>query len=877
MQKLTPMMQQYLEIKAEFPDALLLYRMGDFYELFLDDAVKAAKILDIALTSRDKQAENPVPMCGVPYHAAENYIVKLVDAGHKVAVCDQVEDPRQAKGLVRREVTRVITPGLVVEQQNLAAASPNYLAAVAENSGRQGLAYLDISTGEFKVVELDAESTVFDEILRVAPRELLVDEHARPAWLDQLQRRFEVTVTFVDSDAFDRRRAEKRLIEHFKVHSLDGFGLQNMKAGIQAAGAILHYARANRLGDCSHVRSLLPYHPHDYMALDEATVRNLEIFRSATFGNRKGSLLDVIDRTKTPMGARKIQEWLRFPLLDLERILARQEAVGELVELPAVMARLADHLSRIQDMERILGRISVGSAQPRDLAALRKSLRSLPEIRKALAEHEGGMLKEISADWDDLSDLAERIEKTLVEDPPAAAAGGYIRADAHPELEQVTRLSRDAKGWMLNYEARERERTGIGSLKVRYNKIFGYFIEVSRANLSLVPDHYVRKQTLVNAERFITDELKTFESQVLEADARRMELEEAIFRELRNWLAGQGHRIQKMSRKVAELDGLHSLAETAALNDYRRPIVDHSGDLSIRESRHPVIEHFMEDGSFVPNDLELNQEAQQVLIITGPNMAGKSTILRQCALIVLLAQIGSFVPAERARIGIVDRIFTRVGASDDLARGRSTFMVEMQETANILRTATPRSLVILDEIGRGTSTFDGMSLAWAVAEHLHNYQGVGVKTLFATHYHELTELAERLPRVKNFNVAVKEWEDDILFFHKLVPGGTNRSYGIQVARLAGIPGEVIDRAREILIQLEAGKHGPPGGVAEALTHRRKVRAARPKEAGFQLSLFRPTAEWIQEQILALDLDRMTPLAALQTLYALKERLARSEL
>lgn len=899
--KTTPMMQQYLEIKAQYPDALLLYRMGDFYEMFLEDATVAARILDIALTSRDRSAENPIPMCGVPYHAAEAYVPKLVAAGYKVAICDQVEDPRKAKGLVKREVTRVITPGLILESQNLSADQPNYLAAVSvsESDGIAGLAYLDISTGDFRVIELGSKEDLVEEILRVAPKELLLSAEVETTWLSRLQRQLALLVVPVDGDHFDRSRAEERLIQHFRVHSLEGFGIHRMDRGIEAAGAILLYIRRNLLGSCDHVKQLVPYSRADYMVLDEATVRNLEIFQSQSFRGRKGSLLDVLDKTRTAMGARTIQQWLRYPLLDLDRIQYRLSAVAELVTHGDVRDLLRDILGKMSDFERLNGRVSTGTAGPRDLVALKRSLQLLPAVEALLAGLSGKgdgdgafqpgeatlsgtesgdgsvphLLDEILARWDGLQDVADRIEHILADPPPAGlSAGGAILPGVHAELDHYVRLSSDAKGWMADYEANQRQRTGIASLKVRYNKVFGYYIEVSKANLAAVPEDYFRKQTLVGAERFITEELKVFETQVLEADEKRLELEQQIFADLRAAVGAESARIQDMARRIGELDCISGLAEAAARHDYCRPELNNGDSLFIHDGRHPVIERFLPEGGFVPNDLELNQHDQQLLVITGPNMAGKSTILRQAALIVLMAHIGSFVPASAARIGLVDRIFTRVGASDDLARGRSTFMVEMQETSNILHQATPKSLLILDEIGRGTSTYDGMSIAWAVAEYLHDLQGVGVKALFATHYHELTELAASRPRVKNFNVAIKEWEGEILFFHKLVAGGVSRSYGIQVARLAGLPEPVTRRAGDILARIERGESFL---VPAGFVNRKRKPKGKIQEAGVQLGMFQTSMDWLRDQILGLDMDHLTPLAALQTLYALREQIRRT--
>jgi len=872
MNKITPMMQQYLEIKEKYPDALLLYRMGDFYEMFMDDAVTASGILEIALTSRDRQSEVRIPMCGVPYHAAEGYIAKLVSAGKKVAICDQVEDPRKAKGLVRREVTRVITPGLVLDAQNLAAKQPNYLAAVSNSTAgeRFGLAFLDVSTAEFKMVEIESREALVDELIRVSPRELLLSDDDEHPWAEELPKLYGIALTPLGADRFDGKRAEEALVGHFRVHSLEGFGISGMNLGIRAAGAILAYMQANLLGSCDHITRLLPYSRGDFMIVDEAGVRNLEIFHSQSFQGRKGSLIEILDETKTAMGGRKLQQWLRYPLLDLARITNRQEAIAELAANTPLRGEILSLLSRISDVERLNGRNSTGTSTPRDLVALKKSLQNLPALGAALAGLTSRRLSELRARWDDLADVAALIERTLVDPaPPGLAAGGVISAGVSEELDHFVRLSRDAKGWMADYEVQQRRDTGISSLKVRYNKVFGYYIEISNANLNSVPEHYFRKQTLVNAERFITEELKSFETQVLQAEEKRLELEQQIFADLRARIAREAGRIQAAADRIADLDCVSALAEVACRYDYCRPVMDESDAIRIRDGRHPVIEHYLKDGTFVPNDLDMDQRDQQVLIITGPNMAGKSTILRQAALIVLLGHIGSFVPASEAQIGLVDRIFTRVGASDDLARGRSTFMVEMQETANILHHATARSLIILDEIGRGTSTYDGLSIAWAVAEHLHDFQEKGIKTLFATHYHELTELARSRPRVRNFNVAIREWQQEILFFHKLVQGGASRSYGIQVARLAGLPEQVTGRAKEILQQLESG-HAPfaaaPSGTA------RRGRPAHDKEPGIQMSLFQRSPEWLRDRILALDLDNMTPIAALQNLHALKEQI-----
>jgi DNA mismatch repair protein MutS len=876
MNDLTPMMRQYLEIKSKYPESLLFYRMGDFYEMFMEDALTASRVLDIALTSRDRQAQNPVPMCGVPYHAAESYIAKLVSAGYKIAICDQVEDPKKAKGLVRREVTRVLTPGLIVENQNLTSNQPNYLAAVWEpGPGKPiGLACLDISTAEFRITELDSDESLLEELLRINPKEILLPEEFSPEWTKSVLNRIDATFTHIEEVHFDKRRSQERLTSHFRVHSLEGFGISGMDSAIQAAGAVLAYVHENLFGSCEHIKTLIPYSRSEFMVLDEATVRNLEIFYSASFQGRKGSLIDVVDRTRTAMGGRKLRQWLRYPLLNLEEINQRQNAIAELVAQSDLRAPVLDSLEGINDIERLNARNSTGVSSPRDLIGLKKSLQALPRLGQTIASCQSTLLAGIASRWDSLDDLAAHLQAALCDPPPATLSnGGAISPGFHPELDRYIRLSRDAKGWMAEYESLQRRETGIPSLKVRFNKVFGYYIEISRSNLSSAPQHYFRKQTLVNAERFITEELKEFEVQVLEADEKRLELEEQLFLELRQMVSLESGRIQKMAEIIATLDCMGSLAEIAAKYDYCRPVADSSDSIHIRDGRHPVIERFLPEGGFVPNDLELNQESQQVLIVTGPNMAGKSTILRQAALIVFLAQIGSFVPASEARIGIVDRIFTRVGASDDLARGRSTFMVEMQETANILHQATPQSLIILDEIGRGTSTFDGMSIAWAVAEFLHDLGGKGVKTLFATHYHELTELARNRPRVKNFNVAIREWRQEILFFHKLTPGSSSKSYGIQVARLAGLPREITDRAREILAQLEGGASAAPSG-GPGLKAKGFGSSKEEVEPGIQLSIFHKAPDWVQSRVLELDPDSMTPLSALQTLHSLKEEILR---
>ena len=872
------MMQQYLELKEKYHDTFLFYRMGDFYEMFFEDAEIASRILGITLTSRDKQAENPIPMCGVPYHAADSYISRLLEAGHKVAICEQVEDPKKAKGLVKREVVRVLTPGLVTSEENLEAKNSNYLAAIACNKKKNsfGLSYLDITTAEFKVTELSSSEELMDEIARISPRELLVPETLSP-WFEKENKNIpNCYVNYIEDEYFDFNSSYERLTEHFKVRSLAGFGCEQMGSGICAAGAVLAYLSDNHQDNNDHLNNLVTYFRNDYMILDDVTIKNLEVFYSPAFQSSKGTLLEIIDKTMTAMGGRLLRHWLRFPLQDTVLIEERYSMLEGLVNEDFLRVQLRDKLKQIHDIERLNSRIAMGIASPRDLSSLRGSFRHLPSVRE-LAEFlpESTLVDRILQDLDPLEDITALLDKALVEDPPTSFNdGAVIREGYNEELDKIRSIAWDAKSWLAEYEAKEKEKTGITNLKVRYNKVFGYFIEVSRSNLALVPDHYVRKQTLVNAERYITEELKNYETAIFDSEEKRIELEQDLFEELKNQVARHDARIKKVARAIATLDVLAGFAEVTVRNDYCKPEITMEDRIKIRDGRHPVVEKYLSGESFVPNDVELNSTDQQVLIITGPNMAGKSTIIRQVALIVLLAHIGCFVPCSSATIGIVDRIFTRVGATDDLARGRSTFMVEMEETANILRHATPRSLVILDEIGRGTSTFDGLSIAWAVAEYLHNLDGKGVKTLFATHYHEMTQLSERCSRVKNMNVLVKEWKNEIIFLRKLVPGGGNRSYGIQVARLAGLPEEVLQRAEKILHNLERErKEVSPSKISNKASKKKEVKKPR----AFQIPLFdNRYLEEIKREIEELDLNNVTPREALNFLFELQERIEKEE-
>jgi DNA mismatch repair protein MutS len=863
MSKVTPMIQQYLEIKESHQDAILFYRMGDFYEMFFEDAIVASRELEITLTSRDKQAEDPIPMCGVPHHAAETYIAKLLEKGHKVALCEQMEDPRQAKGLVRREVVRVVTPGTVLD--SLESKSPNYLAAAHWAGENCGLAFLDLSTADFRMTQTESLAWLLEELGRIEPRELLVPQDTERDsnwWHSQLS---ECRVQVLETESFDFTRAHKRLLDQFQVHSLEGFGVRNSPLAVSAAGAVLSYVQKTQRQAAEHIRRVIPYQRSDYMVIDEVTTRHLELFRSWHHGGRKATLVELLDQTVTAMGGRLLKVWMHYPLIQAEAIDARQDAIVCFREHEAIRAQVRQELETVYDLERLNSRVAMGSATPRDLASLRKSLQSLPRLKYLLGSLEERTLSELTDKLDPLKDVSLLLQEALVDNPPPnLAEGGVIRTGYDEELDRLLSLSREAKKWIARLEADERQKTGITSLKVGYNKVFGYYLAVSKANLASVPDRYIRKQTLINAERYITEELKEYETQVLTADERRIRLEEKLFLALRAKVASQGERIQTTAAVIAQLDVLAALAEVANHRNYCRPRIDDGPEIHIVEGRHPVVEAALPQGNFVPNDVHLDSVSQQVIIITGPNMAGKSTVLRQVALIVLMAQMGAPVPASTARIGVVDRIFTRVGATDELTRGRSTFMVEMQETAHILYQATARSLVILDEIGRGTSTFDGLSIAWAVAEFLHDWQGRGIKTLFATHYHELTDLAATGSRVKNMNVAVKEWGDRIIFLRKLVEGGTNRSYGIQVARLAGLPTEVVERARQVLQHLEQETTD-----VEGLPRLARSSAGRRSEQ-LQLGLFQQSGQKLRRRLLNLELEEITPIEALNELARLRE-------
>ncbi|MCF8032715.1 MAG: DNA mismatch repair protein MutS [Desulfarculaceae bacterium] len=839
------MLRQFFELKEQVPDCILFFRMGDFYEMFFEDAVIASKVLSIALTSRDKGHPDPIPMCGVPYRAVDAYLAKMVEAGHKVAVCDQVEDPKLAKGLVKREITRVVSPGMFTDPNHLPARDHRYLAALFLGRERLGLACLDLASGEFMATTLLPGPALADELARLDPAELVMAESqaAHPGLGDmgpgaaELPRSLAAGRPPTPNQA--RQTLEGRLPEEADEDDWD----PALIAASLAWSAVLSTQRTSP----EHIEPLSLYQVETHLVLDATAQRNLELYRAIAGGGRKGSLLNAVDHTATPMGGRLLKQWLGFPLRSLGAIEARHQAVEELVTDPLLLDSLQEALAELPDLPRLVGRASLGQATPRDLASLRDALLALPGLRALLEPMQSALVASRLGQMGGLGPLATRLYDWLAPSPPASLAeGGVIAKGVSDELDQLRQLRGAGKDWIAALQAELRASTGIPSLKVSFNKVFGYYIEVTRTHLEKVPESFIRKQTLANAERYITPELKDKEAAVLGADEKALDMEKALFEQLRQAVAEQGPRLVAAARAVAEVDVLAGLARLALSRDYVRPVMSQSGPLSISAGRHPVVEQMLADGEFVPNDVHLDDGEQQVLIITGPNMAGKSTILRQVALICLLAQAGSFVPAAEARLPLIDRIFTRVGAMDDLAGGRSTFMVEMTETSQILAAATPRSLVILDEVGRGTSTFDGLSLAWAVAEHLHDLGGAGVKTLFATHYHELTELAATHQRVKNFNVAVKEYQGSIVFLRRLAPGGVSRSYGLAVARLAGLPEKVLARAREILARLE--QEGPP--------------APAPARGEGQLTLFTPERHPLLDKLAELDLSAITPLQAL---------------
>ncbi len=877
----TPMMQKYLETKEQYKDCILFYRLGDFYEMFFDDAITVSRELEITLTGKSCGQEERAPMCGVPYHAVDGYLTRLVAKGYKVAICDQVEDPKQAKGLVKREVTRIVTPGTILDAQVIDETKNNYIMCIVYIADRYGVSVADITTGDYFVTELPDGGKLKDEIYRFMPSEIICNEAFYMSGLDleDLKERFHMAVYSLESWYFDDTACREKLMEHFKVSSLAGLGLSDYDCGVLSAGALLQYLLETQKNDLSHMTRITPYTTGKYMMLDSSTRRNLELCETLREKQKRGSLLWVLDKTKTAMGARMLRKFIEQPLIEKQEILRRLDAVEELKQSAISREEIREYLSPVYDLERLITRITYGTANPRDLTAFAGSLSMLPPIRYLLEEMESSLLKDIYAELDPLEDLCTLVQNAIADEPPLAMKeGGIIRDGYNEEVDTLRRAKSEGKDWLAKLEQDEREKTGIKTLRIKYNKVFGYYLEVTNSYKELVPDYYTRKQTLANAERYITPELKELEDTILGAEDKLYALEYELYCTIRDTIAAEVKRIQTTAKAIASLDVFSSLALVAERNNYVRPKINESGKIDIKDGRHPVVEQMIPNGTFICNDTLLDDKKQRVSIITGPNMAGKSTYMRQAALIVLMAQIGSFVPASGADIGLVDRIFTRVGASDDLASGQSTFMVEMTEVANILRNATSKSLLILDEIGRGTSTFDGLSIAWAVVEYISDSKLLGAKTLFATHYHELTELEGKIDNVNNYCIAVKEKGDDIVFLRKIVKGGADKSYGIQVAKLAGVPDLVIDRAKEIVEEL----------VNEDITIRVSEIAVGGKDSGAkkkakpkkydemdlaQFSLFDTVKDDdVLEELKNIDVGNLTPVDALNTIYRLQNKL-----
>ncbi len=868
MSDFTPVMQQYLDIKKEYDDAILFFRMGDFYEMFFEDAKLAASVLGITLTSREKNKKDPIPMAGIPYHALNGYLSKLLRAGYKVAICEQTSLPGKFKGPVEREVVQVVTPGTAMGEDVLDSGSNNYLVALSVDGESTGIAMADLSTGEFCAGDIPPDRDWLDELERIAPKEVLLSENEPVEIEDAIKQRLNgVMITHRDGWTFEKNYAQDRILEHFKVANLKGFGLEDCVNGVSTAGGILSYLVETQKVSLGHINFIKRYRPDETMFLDAKTRNNLELTSQLTgIAGSKSTLFGVIDYTVTPMGGRLLKAWITRPLLQPEQIIKRHDGVKELMENAVSHEEIEGIIGKISDIERLISRVCLERANPRDMVSLAESLECSHSLREALARFKSEILVECAEDIGDLRDIAGKITDSIVDEPPILISDGGIFRDGYlAELDELMEISRSGRSWIADLQVKERQRTGISNLKVKYNNVFGYFIEITKSNLDNVPDNYTRKQTLVNAERFITPELKEYEAKVLSAADRIADLERDLFVSLRKEVASRVKEIQAFSSAVAVIDVLHSYVKVAGIKGYVCPEVDDSTLIDIRDGRHPVVENLLPAGKFVSNDTVADTETDQILIITGPNMAGKSTYLRQVGLIVLLAQAGSFVPASYAHIGIVDRIFTRVGASDNLAGGESTFLVEMNETANILNNCTPRSLILFDEVGRGTSTFDGLSLAWAIVEYIHQVKRASARTFFATHFHELTELEVILPRVKNYNVAVKEWNDEIVFLRKIFEGGSDQSLGIQVARLAGLPTKVISRAREILNNLEKNEFN--------MNHKPKIAASQKEQekSDFQLSLFELPEHPVVEELREIDTDNLTPIKALLLLEQLKRK------
>ena len=868
-----------METKSQYQDCILFYRLGDFYEMFFDDALTASRELEITLTGKNCGQEERAPMCGVPYHAVESYLNKLVSKGYKVAICEQVEDPKTAKGIVKREVVRIVTPGTNLDTQALDESKNNYIMCIVYIADRYGVSVADITTGDYFVTEIEDSAKLMDEIYRFSPSEIICNEafYMSGMDLDGMKDRLGITIYSLDAWYFDDAVCRQKLLEHFKVSSFAGLGLADYDCGVISAGALLQYLLETQKNSLSNLTHITPYASGKYMMLDSSTRRNLELCETLREKQKRGSLLWVLDKTKTAMGARMLRKYVEQPLIDKKEIERRLEAVQELKDQAISREELREYLSPVYDLERLITKIAYGSANPRDLTAFRTSLEMLPPIRYILQDMQSDLLKEVTEDLDPLEDLCTLITDSIREEPPIAMKEGNIIRDGYnEEVDKLRRAKSDGKDWLAKLENDEREKTGIKNLRIKYNKVFGYYLEVTNSYKDLVPEYYTRKQTLANAERYITPELKELEDMILGAEDKLYALEYEIYTEVRETIAAEVERIQKTARAVAALDVFASLALVAERNNYVRPKINEKGVIDIKEGRHPVVERMIPNDMFIANDTYLDDKKHRISIITGPNMAGKSTYMRQTALIALMAQVGSFVPAKSANICISDRIFTRVGASDDLASGQSTFMVEMTEVANILRNATSKSLLILDEIGRGTSTFDGLSIAWAVVEYISDSRLLGAKTLFATHYHELTELEGKIENVNNYCIAVKEKGDDIVFLRKIVKGGADKSYGIQVAKLAGVPDLVINRAKEIVEELS--EEDITNRVSE-IAVRDKVSKKKPKVKKYdevdiaQMSLFDTVKDDdVLEELKTLDVGNMTPIDALNTIYRLQNKL-----
>lgn len=876
--ELTPMMKQYMQTKEEYKDCILFYRLGDFYEMFFDDALTASKELEITLTGKNCGLEERAPMCGIPYHAVDSYLNRLVSKGYKVAICEQVEDPKTAKGIVKREVIRVVTPGTNLDTQGLDETKNNYIMCIVYMADRYGLSVADVTTGEYLVTELDSQTKLMDELYKFMPSEIVCNEafYMSGLDLDDLKNRLHMAIYSLEAWYFDDALCRETLQEHFKVASLEGIGLSDYECGMIASGALLKYLEETQKNSLSHMSRLTRYATGNYMVLDSATRRNLELVETLREKQKRGSLLWVLDKTKTAMGARTIRKYVEQPLIDKKSIVKRLDAVAELKDNAICREEIREYLNPVYDLERLVGKITYQSANPRDLIAFQSSLSMLPSVKCILKDMESDLLKEIYEELDPLEELCDLVGRAIQEEPPLAMKeGGIIKDGYNEEVDRLRKAKSEGKNWLADLETKEREKTGIKNLRIRYNKVFGYYLEVTNSFKDLVPDYYTRKQTLANAERYIIPELKELEDTILGAEDKLCALEYELYCEVRNTIAAELTRIQRTAKAVAKLDVIASLALVAERNNYVRPKINEKGVIDIRDGRHPVVEKMIPNDMFIANDTYLDDKKQRISIITGPNMAGKSTYMRQAALIVLMAQLGSFVPASSANIGLVDRIFTRVGASDDLASGQSTFMVEMNEVANILRNATSKSLLILDEIGRGTSTFDGLSIAWAVVEYISNSKLLGAKTLFATHYHELTELEGKISNVNNYCIAVKEKGDDIVFLRKIVKGGADKSYGIQVAKLAGVPDPVINRAKEIVEELvTADITGKVKDIAVQGSETKKKTQKKLDEVDLtQFSLFDTVKDDdVLNELKELDISHMTPMDAMNKLYQLQNKL-----